>query len=429
MKVIMINGPMGVGKTAVGRCIAEKYPGTAFIDGDWCMDIHPFVGNPETKKMAVDNILHMIGNYQKCAACERVVVAWLMDDSWVRRDIAEGLSALHAEVNNVTLICGGDHLVRRWNRDHRCEWRTEEWLKVSLKSLPLFSAMENTIDTGHLTVEQVADVIMKDAADPESGLNERATVRKQYSTPDKLNTRISVHSKYSTNRQGFGNWISSHYQIREGMSVLELGCGTGEMWIGKEDMIHRCSRFVLSDFSEGMLDKAKETLRDVSGIEYRVIDIRDIPFENDSFDVVIANMMLYHVPDLPRGLREVRRILKDDGTFYCATYGENGMMAYIRSLFRDDQVRNQVNRNFTLQNGGEKLRPFFSDIRKDLYEDALEVTDVEDMVDYIFSLAGMTDLRKIPRSEVRAVLEKHTRSGILHVPKEYGMFMAGKRPE
>ncbi|MCI8267891.1 MAG: AAA family ATPase, partial [Lachnospiraceae bacterium] len=55
MKVIIINGPMGVGKTTVGKYIAEKYTGTAFIDGDWCLDIHPFVGNRETKIMAIDN--------------------------------------------------------------------------------------------------------------------------------------------------------------------------------------------------------------------------------------------------------------------------------------------------------------------------------------------------------------------------------------
>jgi len=55
MRVIIINGPMGVGKTVTGKLIADKNPGTAFIDGDWCMDIHPFVGNRETKAMAIDN--------------------------------------------------------------------------------------------------------------------------------------------------------------------------------------------------------------------------------------------------------------------------------------------------------------------------------------------------------------------------------------
>ena len=61
-----------------------------------------------------------------------------------------------------------------------------------------------------------------------------------------------------------------------------------------------------------------------------------------------------------------------------------------------------------------------------LYEDSLEVTDAEDMADYIFSLAGMTDLRKLPRSKVKSVLEKNMRDGILYVPKEYGMFIVRK---
>ena len=78
MKVIIINGPMGVGKTTAGKLIAEKNPGTAFIDGDWCMDLHPFVGNRETKAMAVDNILHMIGNYGRCSACRTVYLAYTL---------------------------------------------------------------------------------------------------------------------------------------------------------------------------------------------------------------------------------------------------------------------------------------------------------------------------------------------------------------
>ena len=161
MKVIILNGPMGVGKTTVGKYIADHHPGTAFIDGDWCLDIHPFVGNQETKAMAVDNILHMIGNYQKCSVCSMVVLVWLMDEPWVIQKITQGLSALQAEVKNVTLTCSRENLIARWKEDHNCEWRTDEWLNVSLKSLPGFEAMKNTIDTTGLSVEQVAELIMQ----------------------------------------------------------------------------------------------------------------------------------------------------------------------------------------------------------------------------------------------------------------------------
>lgn len=170
MNVIIINGPMGVGKTTVGKYIAEHNPGTAFIDGDWCLDIHPFVGNDETKKMAVDNILHMIGNYRKCSVCRMVVLVWLMDDPWVRESIADGLADMDVNVNSVTLICGENELIRRWKNDDQCDWRTDEWLKISLKSLPAFAAMDNCIVTDGLSVDQAAAMILK----RQSGLPENS---------------------------------------------------------------------------------------------------------------------------------------------------------------------------------------------------------------------------------------------------------------
>ena len=162
MKVIVINGPMGVGKTTTGKAIADQNPGTAFIDGDWCMDIHPFVGTRETKAMAVDNILHMIRNYQNCSECKMVVLVWLMDDQQVIRSVMDGLSALQAEVKSVTLTCDRETLLARWKNDYDCPWRTDQWLHISLASLLFFASMENAIDTSGLSVDQVSDVILED---------------------------------------------------------------------------------------------------------------------------------------------------------------------------------------------------------------------------------------------------------------------------
>ncbi len=258
----------------------------------------------------------------------------------------------------------------------------------------------------------------------DNALHQPETVKAQYATAGHLSTRISIHSKYSVNKQGFGPWILSHYPVRPGMRVLELGCGTGEMWADRADIIEASAQFVLSDFSEGMLEKAKENLKAISGIEFRVIDIQDIPFPADTFDLVIANMMLYHVPDLPKALGEVRRVLRPDGTFCCATYGENGMMAHIAGMFRAYGIEGRTNNTFTLQNGQDKLRPFFSEIQRRDYPDALDVTDIEDMADYIESLSGFSELRQLPREVICAVLHENCEHGVLHIPKEYGMFIA-----
>ena len=87
------------------------------------------------------------------------------------------------------------------------------------------------------------------------------------------------------------------------------------MWKNRESLISRCSKLILSDFSEGMIAAAKETVGNYDNIEYKVLDIQNIPYEDGIFDIVIANMMLYHVPDIDKGLTEVRRVLKREGRF------------------------------------------------------------------------------------------------------------------
>ena len=257
-----------------------------------------------------------------------------------------------------------------------------------------------------------------------SEINDTAIVKQQYADAGNLNTRISIHDKYSTNKIGFGNWVFSNYNIDKGMSVLELGCGTGTIWRGRDTIIHSCSKLVLSDFSRGMVAAAKENLSNYDTIEYGVIDIQEIPYGNETFDVVIANMMLYHVPDIDRGLAEVRRVLKKGGSFYCATYGEHGIMEYLSKTLSVYGVEDNVNKNFTLQNGYEILSKVFSKVEKLEYTDSLAVTCIDDMVDYIYSLSSMTLLNNVPRNEIKETLMQSRIDGILNVPKEYGMFIA-----
>ena len=84
-----------------------------------------------------------------------------------------------------------------------------------------------------------------------SALNNEAAVKSQYASSANLSTRISIHAKYSTNKQGFGNWIATHYPISEGMSVLELGCGTGEMWLNQRVFVDNYSRLILPKSLKG----------------------------------------------------------------------------------------------------------------------------------------------------------------------------------
>lgn len=246
-------------------------------------------------------------------------------------------------------------------------------------------------------------------------------IQRQYKTADNLNTRISIHEKYSTNQQSFGDWIMSHYEIESGFRILELGCGTGVMWKGKslKENVH----LTLSDFSEGMLESAKVNTSCYSNVDYCTVDIQNIPFDEDSFDMVIANMMLYHVPNLHRGLSEVRRVLKPGGKFYCATYGEHGIMEFVNESLRELGVCGEIGKTFTLQNGGHTLKQHFAHVEMHTREDGLAIGCVEDFVDYVLSMSSLTGLEGVNRGMLSNAFSKKIQDGILYVPKEYGMFI------
>lgn len=247
-------------------------------------------------------------------------------------------------------------------------------------------------------------------------------IENQYKTAKNLNTRISIHEKYSTNKQPFGDWIVSHYEIPAGAKVLELGCGTGSMWTNNLQLLTEDVQLVLTDFSEGMLQTAKQNVIS-ENVRFQQVDIQEIPYPDDSFDVVIANMMLYHVPDLHKGLSEVRRVLKPGGVFYCATYGIHGIMEYVTGLLKEMDVNGFIGTSFTLQNGRESLRQHFADVQRLNREDGLAITEIEDFADYIYSMSGLTNIATVPREILLTKLESRMKNGVLYVPKEYGMFI------
>ena len=158
---------------------------------------------------------------------------------------------------------------------------------------------------------------------------DKAVVKDQYATSARLETRISIHEKYSRNKQPFCEWIVSHYDLKPGEQALELGCGTGSMWHGVT--LPEGCHVVLTDLSAGMLETARQNTAHLHA-GYAVCDAMALPFADASFDVVIANMMLYHVPDIDRALGEIRRVLKPEGRFFAATFGEHGAVEAVLDM-------------------------------------------------------------------------------------------------
>ena len=251
-------------------------------------------------------------------------------------------------------------------------------------------------------------------------------VIEQYAKQDNLDIRVKLHKKYSKNKLGFNNWIFSNYQITDEINVLELGCGTGELWKSNLDSINKMKQLVITDFSSDMVETTRAVIGNRDNVNYEIMDIQNVSFEKETFDIVIANMLLHHVNDIPKALSEVNRVLKNGGIFYCATFGENGVVDYLASLFKDEIVQDLENKTFTLQNGKTYLNRYFDTVEKLIYDDELQVTSIDDLVQYIQSLKGISEIGSLEEGIIRKRLEREFNNGVLIIPKEYGMFIARK---
>ena len=248
-------------------------------------------------------------------------------------------------------------------------------------------------------------------------ISDKKVVRDQYINSNHLETRISIHEKYSRNKQPFGEWIVSHYALRPGEKVLEVGCGTGSMWRGVTlpDNCH----VTLTDLSAGMLDTARSNTGHLAA-DYALCDVMALPYPDQTFDVVIANMMLYHVPDIDCALQEIRRVLKPGGRFFAATTGEHGAVEAVLGML---DLPCSANHRFTLQNGTALLKKHFNDIHIMHREDALDITNLDDLIIYLRSMQGMTILADIPDETLLKAFSAQMTYGVLSLPKEYGLFV------
>ena len=128
-----------------------------------------------------------------------------------------------------------------------------------------------------------------------------------------LDARIAIHQRFSTNPQGWFNWIfDTLIKLPAECRILELGCGSGDDVEGMrraESLL--AGMITLTDLSDGMLDAAWRNLVSLGrNFKFEQMDAQSIPYGDKTFDVVIANHMLYHVPDREKALLRSNVCLK-----------------------------------------------------------------------------------------------------------------------
>ena len=98
-------------------------------------------------------------------------------------------------------------------------------------------------------------------------------------------------------------------------SVLEVAAGSGVVPRAVAPVLEPGAEYVVTDLNVAMLERARSAQPDPSNITWRVADALDLPFEDNSFDLVLCQFGAMFYPDRVQGYREARRVLNGGGAF------------------------------------------------------------------------------------------------------------------
>ena len=177
---------------------------------------------------------------------------------------------------------------------------------------------------------------------------------------------------------------------------LDVGCGMGEL----AERVQRefGAEVVAVDISPRMVELTR-----ARGVDAREADVQALPFEDGSFDCVAANWVLYHVPDLDLGVRELARVLKPGGRLVAATLGD-GNMQELWDLLGGEVT---AGLSFACGNGHAALEPHFLRVERREADGTVVFPDQASMREFV----AATTTRSHLAANVPELAEPfHTRS-------------------
>lgn len=302
----------------------------------------------------------------------------------------------------------------------------EEKKKHIESVISVFNKAESQIrEDGSLEINKFIDIIKI--------TNMESMVKEQYKTDEKFNLRGNLHS-YNINKTDWTNWCFNQMEFPSNAKILELGCGTGDLWYRNCNNIKDDWNITLSDFSKGMLLSAKKKLEAIKhNFIFEEIDAQDIPYKDESFDVVIARHMLYFVPDIEKALSEIKRVLIKGGLFYVTT-NSNESMAELNELIEKFDSKLGLHNNgmcdrFDMESGHTLLKKYFNEIDVDVLEGKIIVDSAEPVVSYKAStIKGSSILIGQKKQEFTEYVERYIRKkGNISITTKACIFKARKQ--
>jgi len=204
-------------------------------------------------------------------------------------------------------------------------------------------------------------------------VNDREAVRRQYEHEANLELRRSIWHPDRDGRDPATEALAA-IVAEQPRRILEVGAGTAAFAARLRVALPE-TEMIVTDQSRRFVELARER-----GLVARVADVQHLPFDDDSFDVVCAMWMLYHVPDLHLGLAELARVLRPGGLIVAATNGDEHVAELRRAAGGTPLVT-----QFSRENGEQALTAHFTDVRRHDYATRAIFADHAQAVAYLES--------------------------------------------
>ena len=159
-KLIMINGTMGVGKSTVSNILFKMLNNSAYLDGDWCWNMNPFVVSDENKEMVINNISYLLKSYLNNSGYKYIILCWVIQDEAIFKQILDKLNGFDFELHKISLVCSEESLKNRLNIDVENGIRKTEIISRSIERISLYEKMDTVkIDVSNITPQDAAKKI------------------------------------------------------------------------------------------------------------------------------------------------------------------------------------------------------------------------------------------------------------------------------
>jgi SAM-dependent methyltransferase len=211
------------------------------------------------------------------------------------------------------------------------------------------------------------------------GLSDSAAVAREYSNEKRLAARIRIWTEFLDGPSVVDVAYEAVAETRP-RDVLEVGAGWGDLAVRIRDTVG--SRVTATDLSARMV-----ALLHQRDLPVARVDARWLPFPDDAFDAVVANAMLYHLPDPAVAVDEFARVLRPGGRLVATTFGADNLRE-VWKLVGDVAIQ----LSFARENGGMILGSAFDEVECRRVRGVVTFPDREEVRTYVSSTLTRADL-------------------------------------